>query len=121
MAFAVFSIFLGLAGFRFWSVYHATDLRTPDVIREIIREHNKKRPEDLRPEGIIQHGAMVLSKSATDGEEIVSFNMGRPWTRFNGFTVMRLDLNLKSGKHQRLRLGLWGKLLSSVRDADAEP
>lgn len=121
MAFAVFSIFLGLAGFRFWSVHHTTDLRTPDVIREIIREHNKKRPEDFKPKGVSQYGATVLSKSATNGEEIVSFNMGRPWTRFNGFTVVRLDLNLKSGKQKRLRLGLWGKLLSSVRDADAEP
>lgn len=121
LVFAVFSIFLGLAGFRFWSVYHATDVKTPGVIREIIREHNKKKSEDFKPEGAFQYGAKVLSKSATNGEEIVSFNMGRPWTRFNGFTVMRLDINLKSGKQKRLRLGLWGKVLSSVHDIEAQP
>ena len=121
LIFAIASFLLGLLGLYTWSSHRAIEAKAPSLIREVIREHNVKRPPDYEPKGAAQRGAESLSWRATDGEEIVSFNMGRPWTRFNSYTMMRLDLNLKSGKKMRLRLGLWGRNLSDVTKLVEQP
>lgn len=118
LTFSIVSFFFGLCGLYSWTQYRAVEARTPAYIREVIQEHNVKRPADFEPKGAAQRGAETLILRATDGEEIVSFNMGLPKTQFNGYTVMRLDVNLKSGKQKRLRLGLWGKYLSDITVLD---
>lgn len=112
------SFMLGIAGFYVWSSHQTIEKQTPSLIREVIREHNVKRPLDFEASGAAQRGAERLALRATNGVEIDSFNMGRPKTRFNGYTVMRLDVNLKSGKQKRLRLGLWGRYLSDITVLD---
>lgn len=118
LTFAVASFLLGLLGLYIWTWHRAVEARTPGLIREVIREHNAKRPPNFEPKGAAQRGAENLALRATDGEEIVSFNLGRPWTRFNGYTQMRLDLNLKSGKKKRLWIGLWGRMMGDISPLD---
>jgi hypothetical protein len=118
LIFAIASFLLGMLGLYTWSWHRASEAKAPSLIREVIREHNIKRPPGFEPKGAAQRGAERLALRATDGEEIVSFNMGRPWTRFNGYTMMRLDLNLKSGKQMRLRLGLWGRMMGDISALD---
>lgn len=114
LVFAIASFLLGLLGLYIWTWHRAAEARTPGYIREVIREHNVRRPPDFEPKGAAQRGAESLALRATDGEEIVSFNLGRARTGFNGHILIRADLNLKSGKKMKLRLGLWGRYLSDI-------
>lgn len=118
LVFGIASFIFGLLGLYVWTWHRASEAKAPSLIREVIREHNVKRPPGFEPKGAAQRGAERLALRATDGEEIVSFNMGRPWTRFNGYTMMRLDLNLKSGKKTKLWIGLWGKMLGDISTLD---
>ena len=121
LLFAAVSFLLGLAGFFTWTTHRSIEARTPGLIREAIAEHNKRQTSDFESKGAVEYAAKRLAFYATKGQEIASFNMAQPKTRINGYTVMRLDLNLKGGERKHLLLGLWGEVLRDISVLERDP
>lgn len=117
---ACLSVIFGLIGLSIWFKHRQLERKITPVMREALQEHNLADPDRFKPRGFAQSAAETLAKRATNWTPIVDYRMGSPRTLFNGYTVMRLDLTLKTEEELKLRLGFWGTYLAEVNPVEDE-